>query len=187
MCEPTTILMAAAAVAGAYGSYQSSAAAQAQSNFAAQQAEYNSQIAEHQRVSALEKGGAEAIKAQREAHRLRGAQVARLAGNGLDISSGSALALLDDTDFFGQQDAYQIRNNAARAAWGHQVERDSLTASSQMHQSSANAEKPWLSAGTSLLSSAGQFAGSPAGQNAIGKFKASRSLDKTMNNSGLWT
>lgn len=186
MCEPTTIMMAVAAVAGAYGAHQSSQAAKAQSTFAARQAEYNSQIAEYQRESALQQGGAEAIKAQREAQRLRGAQVARLAGNGLDISSGSALALLDDTDFFGQQDAYQIRNNAARAAWGHQVEGASFSASAQMHQSSANAEKPWLAAGTSLLSSAGQFAGSSAGQNATGRFKASRSLDKTMNTSGLW-
>lgn len=186
MCEPTTILLAAGAVAGAYGAYQSSAAAQAQSNFAARQAEYNAQISEYQRQHALAQGGAEAIKAQREAQRLRGAQVARLAGNGLDISSGSALALIDDTDFFGQRDAYMIRNNAARAAWGHQVETESLNASAGMHRASAAAEKPWLSAGASLLGSAGQFAASPGGQNVIGRARTSRSLDNSMKNSGLW-
>lgn len=172
MCVPVaTALMAAGAVAGAYGAYQSSAAAQAQSNFAAQQAEYNAQIAEYQRQHALAQGGAEAIKAQREAQRLRGAQVARLAGNGLDISSGSALALLDDTDFFSQQDAYMIRNNAARAAWGHQVEGQSLTATANMYRAAADAEKPWLSAGASLLGSAGQFA-------AMGAFSGGGGLNK---------
>lgn len=184
MCAP--VVMAAAAVAGAYGAYQQSAGAKAQSEFAADQARYNAQIAEYQRESALQKGGAEAIKAQREAQRLRGAQVARLAGNGLDISTGSALSILDDTDLLSQQDAFAIRNNAARAAWGYEVEKSNALASARMYDSAAKAEKPWLAAGTSLLSSAGQFASSSAGQSAFTKAKVNRSLNNSMNNSGLW-
>jgi len=177
-------MYAVTAVVGAYSAYQSSASAKAQSEFAQDQANYNATIAGYQRDSAIAQGGAEAIEAQRKAQRIRGAQVAKLAGNGIDISTGSALSLLDDTDFFSQRDAYQIRNNAAKQAWGHQVNADSLTASGEMHGAAAKAEKPGMAAGISLLSSASQFA--PQISSGIGKFKAGRSLDQSMNTSGLW-
>ena len=158
MCEPTTIALAVAAVASGASAYQASASNKAQAKYQGQVAENNAVMAEYSRQDAMQRGGEAAVKAQQEARRLRGAQVTRLAANGLDLNSGSAAAILDDTDYFAQQDAQQIRNNAARQAWGYQVEGQNLTSSAAMFRATAAAEKPALSAGLSLLSSAGQFA-----------------------------
>lgn len=159
MCDPVSITLAVAAVAGGASAYSASASAKAQGNYQAKVAENNAVMAEYSRLDANQRGGEAAVKAQQEARRLRGAQVTRLAANGLDLNSGSAAAILDDTDYFAQQDAQQIRNNAARQAWGYQVEGQNLTSSAAMFRASADAEKPLMSAGLSLLGSAGQFAG----------------------------
>lgn len=164
MCEPTTILLAASTVAGAYGAYSSSQAAKAQAEYQADVAQANAIMAGYQREDALRRGEEEAQLAARQAERMRGTQVARLASNGLDITSGSSLSILEDTVFFGAQDAQTIRNNAAREAWGYSVQADNALASSQMYTSAARAQNPARAAGLSLLSSAGQFAASDAGQ-----------------------
>lgn len=158
MCDPVSISLAVAAVASGASAYQASASNKAQAKYQGQVAENNAKMAEFSRQDALQRGGEAAVKAQQEARRLRGAQVVKLAGNGLDLNSGSAAAILDDTDYFGQQDAQQIRNNAARQAWGYQVEGQNLTSSAGMFRATAAAENPGLSAGLSLLSSAGQYA-----------------------------
>lgn len=158
MCEPTTIMMGIAAVAAAYGAYSASESSKAQAEYQSDMAENNAKVSNWQAEDAVARGGEAAIQKQREAERLRGTQVARLASNGLDISSGTPLAILEDTMFFGQQDANTIRNNAAREAWGYKTQAAGSTASSQMYSSVASSQNSGLAAGTSLLSSAGQYA-----------------------------
>lgn len=170
MCEPTTILLAASAVAGAYGAYSSSQAAKAQAEYQSDVAQANATMAGYQREDALRRGEEEAQLAARQAERMRGTQVARLASNGLDITSGSSLSILEDTAFFGAQDVQTIRNNAAREAWGYSVQADNERASSQMYSSAARAQNPTRAAGLSLLSSAGQFAGTSTGQAQMKKW-----------------
>lgn len=170
MCEPITIMAAVGAAASAYGAYSSSQAAAAQAEYQADVAQANATMAGYQREDALRRGEEDAQQAARQAERMRGTQVARLASNGLDISSGSALSILEDTTFFGAQDVQTIRNNAAREAWGHSVQADNEIASSQMYTSAARAQNPGRAAGLSLLSSAGQFAGSSTGQSQMKKW-----------------
>ena len=158
MCEPTTIMMGIAAVAAAYGAYSASESSKAQAEYQSDMAENNAKVSNWQAEDAVARGGEAAIQKQREAECLRGTQVARLASNGLDISSGTPLAILEDTMFFGQQDANTIRNNAAREAWGYKTQSAVSTASSQMYSSVASSQNSGLAAGTSLLSSAGQYA-----------------------------
>jgi hypothetical protein len=164
MCEPVTIAYAAAAAVGAYGAYSSSQNAKAQAEYQSDVAQANATMAGYQREDALRRGEEDAQQAARQAERMRGTQVARLASNGLDITSGSSLSILEDTAFFGAQDVQTIRNNAAREAWGYSVQADNAMASSQMYTSAAKAQNPGRAAGLSLLSSAGQFAGTNAGQ-----------------------
>jgi hypothetical protein len=165
MCEPTTILLVASAVGTAYGAYSMSESNKAQAEYQSDMAANNAKVSNWQAEDAVVRGGEAAIQQQRQAERMRGTQVARLASNGLDISSGTPLAILEDTMYFGSQDANMIRNNAAREAWGHKVQASGATASSAMFASAAGAENPTLAAGTSLLSSAGQYA-------AAGGFKS---------------
>lgn len=164
MCEPTTIMMGVAAVVGAYGAYSASQSSKAQAEYQSDMAANQAKVSKYQADDAIARGGEEAIKASRQAERLRGTQVARLASNGLDISSGTPLAILEDTMYFGQQDANTIRNNAAREAWGYTTQAGAQAGSSQMFASVANSQNAGLAAGTSLLSSAGQYA-------AMGGFK----------------
>ena len=164
MCSITLAVMAAGAATSAYGAYSSSQAAKAQAEYQADVAQANATMAGYQREDALRRGEEDAQQAARQAERMRGTQAARLASNGLDITSGSSLSILEDTAFFGAQDAQTIRNNAAREAWGYSVQADNALASSQMYTSAAKAQNPGSAAGLSLLSSAGQFAGTSTGQ-----------------------
>ena len=164
MCSITLAVMAAGAATSAYGAYSSSQAAKAQAEYQSDVAQANATMAGYQREDALRRGEEDAQQAARQAERMRGTQVARLASNGLDITSGSSLSILEDTAFFGAQDVQTIRNNAAREAWGYSVQADNALASSQMYTSAAKAQNPGRAAGLSLLSSAGQFAGTSTGQ-----------------------
>ena len=164
MCSITLAVMAAGAATSAYGAYSSGQAAKAQAEYQADVAQANATMAGYQREDALRRGEEDAQQAARQAERMRGTQVARLASNGLDITSGSSLSILEDTAFFGAQDVQTIRNNAAREAWGYSVQADNAMASSQMYTSAAKAQNPGRAAGLSLLSSAGQFAGTSTGQ-----------------------
>lgn len=171
MCDPVTIAVTGAVVSGAvgaYGAYSSSQAAKAQAEYQSDVERNNAIIAGYQREDALARGGEEANRVQREAERLRGSQVARLASNGLDISSGTPLAILEDAAYFGQVDANTVRNNAAREAWGYDVQQNNALSSADMYKTAAKNQKPALAAGLSLLGSAGQFA-------AAGGFKTTGS------------
>lgn len=190
MCEPVTIAYAVAAVVGAYGAYSASESSKAQAEFQSDMAANNAKVSKWNAEDAIARGGEAANLKAREAERLRGTQVARLASNGLDISSGTPLAILEDTMFMGQQDANTIRNNAAREAWGFEVQGAQNSASSLMYSAAAKAEKPAMAAGTSLLSSAGQYAGSASGSkqinSGVGRYKTGKSLDGFVANSGLY-
>lgn len=169
MCNPLIVYAAAAAVS-AYSAYDSSQNAKAQAEYQSDVAQANATMAGYQREDALRRGEEDAQQAARQAERMRGTQVARLASNGLDITSGSSLSILEDTAFFGAQDVQTIRNNAAREAWGYSVQADNEMASSQMYTSAAKAQNPGRAAGLSLLSSAGQFAGTSTGQAQMKKW-----------------
>ena len=162
MCEVVTTFLAAyggyiAAAAAAVGAYTNAQSQKAQNEYMEDVERNNAAIAKNQRADAIMRGGEEANRVQREAERMRGTQVVRLASNGLDISSGTPLAILEDSMFFGQQDAATVRNNAAREAWGYDVQGQNAMASAGMYSNAAKAQKPGQAAGLSLLSSAGQF------------------------------
>ena len=70
---------------------------------------------------ALERGEAESDRHRLAAARAQGEQKARAAAAGVDISTGSALDLLDDSAFIAEQDAFTIRKNATRSSDGYLV------------------------------------------------------------------
>ena len=51
-----------------------------------------------------------------------GTQRSSIAANGIDVNSGSAARLQDDTAMLGELDALTIQNNAAREAYGYRVQ-----------------------------------------------------------------
>lgn len=129
MCEPTTIIAASTAVAGAYSSYQQG---QAQSRALGTQATYADQ-------AAVRAQGVGAIREQRAARargQAVGAQVAAQGASGFTIESQAAEAA--DTDFIGTLDLMAERNNTAAEVWGYQREAASLREAASNARRSGN-------------------------------------------------
>jgi len=115
MGESAMIGMMIGAGAGqAYSQYQSG-------SYNSKISAYNAKIADMQAKDALRRGEEAANKHGRAVERLKGEQRAGFAGQGVDVSRGSAADVVDATQMLGDLDVAQIRNNAALEAWGFKV------------------------------------------------------------------
>ena len=104
MCEPTTIVMAVAAVATAFQQVQ-------QGKFEQGVAKYNTRLAENEAEN-TRNAATEAENDQREqTAQLISRQRAQLGAAGVDLESGSALQLQTDAAALGEADALRIRSN----------------------------------------------------------------------------
>lgn len=135
---------AAGAAMGAIGAYN-------QASVAKQVAANNAKVAEMQAQDAERRGEKEAIEVQRRAAMYKSAQRASMGARGLDLTYGTAADLQDQTDFFGQIDANTARLNAAKEAWARRAQRSNF-------EFEAASSRPWMSAGSTLLTGAGQVA-----------------------------
>lgn len=121
MCNPAAAFWVASAVltvgAGMYQADATKKAGEAQVEVARRNEATEKQKAE----LANEIGRIEEEKHRAQVRQMLGSQRATMAANGLDLSSGTALAITDQTAAFGETDAATIRYNAAREAWGYGV------------------------------------------------------------------
>ena len=111
----------------------------------------NAKTADINAQSALAAGERDAQAVQRRASGIEGAQRARMAANGLDITSGTAASLIDQTDFFAAQDVATARNNAKKQAFNFQAQ-------GAGYQAQADGYSPLMAAGSTMLTGAGQVA-----------------------------
>lgn len=125
----TTALLIASAATSAVGtgkavqaSRRAGKAAQTAANAEADLMDYNAAVAEISAEQAVEQGKVEADRYREQIEGVVGAQRAGYAGQGVDVSSGSALAVQADTAAMAEMDALQLQSNAARQAWGFKVE-----------------------------------------------------------------
>lgn len=165
MSFAVTAAVAAVVSAGLAG-YSAAAQADAQkkqANYQAQVAANNAQVSAWQRSDALQRGEIDAYNAMRQQAALLSQQRASLAANGVDITEGSALDVLSTTKFLGQADVNTLQSNAAREAWGYEVQGANQMAESNLSKWKADNINPalagGLAAGSSLLSSASSYAG----------------------------
>lgn len=84
--------------------------------------DFNAQVADLQANDALERGAEEESRFRTMVRGAIGSQRAGFAAANVDVNYGSALDVQGDAAFLGELDALQIRTNAAREAWGYQVE-----------------------------------------------------------------
>lgn len=159
MCEPTTIavLTMAASAAAAYQQIQ-------QAEFQAGVAEQNAQLAEGQSALALQRGaiakGVERMKGSQAIGEARAQQ----GTSGIDLTSSSSLDVISDAAMLNELDAQTIGNNAAREAWGYQVQ-----ATNERAQARSTRTAGRLGAAATLIGGAAQ-AGSGY---AAAKYRAS--------------
>lgn len=160
MCTGLEPLMLQGLGAGmtAASAYSSSQASKAAYNAQAQVDQNNARLAEYQAQDAERRGAVAAQNVGYRTNQVKGTQRAALAANGVDLGYGSALELLSDTDYFGSVDRATTVDNAAREAWGYRTQGANYTSDASLLRQRASAESPFLSAGTSLLGSAGRVA-----------------------------
>jgi len=173
MCEPLTMgMIGASAVMGGVTAGMEAKSQKDALKYQQGVDNNNAIIAQQQSNDAKERGVMEAQQAMRQQAQTRGAQIAAMSANGIDISQGSALDILATTDYLGQADVNTIQSNAAREAWGYDVQEMNLKADSQMKKWQAGNINPAMigsmAAASSLLGSATNYA-------AAGRFKGGKS------------
>lgn len=147
----------------AFGAVQQADAQKKALNYQAQVEANNTKIQAYNRSIALQQGEIDTENAMTKQTALLSDQRASLAANGMDVTdSGSALDLLATTKFLGSQDVNTIQNNAARQAWGYDVQASNDQAVSTLDKWRASQISPVgigvMTGMSSLLSSASQFA-----------------------------
>jgi hypothetical protein len=118
-----TAIIGVASAAGTVGtSIAQSGAEKAQGRYQQEMFNINAQFAELQGRDAIRRGDIEASHIKTGVKKTIGAQRAALAAQGVEIDTGSALEIQEDTRALGEMDAITVRNNAWREAWGYKVE-----------------------------------------------------------------
>ena len=170
MCEPISLTAALSlgasalstgmGVVGMIGQQnaqaQAASAAQAQARYQAQVAEQNRELMRRQEADALQRGQVAEENRRRLTAQQIGQQTAGLAAQGTDFT-GTETDILGDTAAAGELDARTIRANAAREAYGYQVQGLGYgnEASLQYTRAANSAYAPnYLGAGASLLAGA---------------------------------
>lgn len=91
---------------------------------AAQESLYNTnaKFAELAADDAIKRGDKNAAEVKQAGKRMIGTQRASLAAQGIEVDSGSAQAIQEDTAAITAEDAMTVKNNAWREAWGFKVQ-----------------------------------------------------------------
>lgn len=163
MCDIATASLVLTGLSGAasFMSGQQQAKAQASAlNYQAAVDNNNKIIQERQAADAIDRGKNEEMLHRIKVVQLKGQQINAFAKNGVEVDSGSALDVLSDTAQIGELEALTIRSNAARDAYGYQVNAMNLDASSKNNRAAAqNTKKSATMAGFgTALSTAGAVA-----------------------------
>lgn len=104
------------------GAYSQSQSELAEGAYRKSVAEQNERLALMQADDAIRRGDRAAIEHKKQVNQVIGSQRANLAAQGIEIDSGSAAAIQEETAAIGAQDVMQIKNNAWREAWGFKVQ-----------------------------------------------------------------
>lgn len=143
----------------AVGAYSQAKNQQAALQAEAQVQQNNAVLAGWQAEDSIARGEEAANRANMKGAQVKGTQRAAMAANGIDLGVGSAQNVLNDTDYLTAVDAATLRDNAAREAWGYRMQARGYVDKSTAARNGASSINPWLSAGTSLLTSATSVAG----------------------------
>lgn len=112
----------ASGVMGGISSYQQGKAQQAQYEYQAKVAEDNARIAQNNANLERQQGIEEARLQRMKAMQSVGKQQAAMAANGLDVTQGTPLDVIEDTAAMGELDSLQTRYNYERKALSYEVQ-----------------------------------------------------------------
>jgi hypothetical protein len=137
----------AGAAVGGYSAYQAGQTAK-------KTGEYNKEMQARKETDALARGADQAAQIRTRARRVAAAQVEGSAMSGVEVNSGTPLALLTETAGLGELDALRAINNSQREAWGHKAvgELDSFSGRSAARAGLLNAGGTMLTGAASTYS-----------------------------------
>lgn len=107
---------------GAVNSYQQGKAQKAQSEYESQVAQQNAKIAQQNAAMERQQGIEEARLQRIKAAQVIGSQKTAMAANGVDVTQGTALDVIEDTAAMGELDALQTRYNYERKAQAYEMQ-----------------------------------------------------------------
>lgn len=111
---------------GVVSSVQQGKAAQAEANYQAAVARNNAKIAQSNADQKRQEGIEEARMQRIKTLQKVGSQQAAMAANGIDVSSGTALDVIEDTSAMGELDALTTRYNYETKAQAYEHEADNF-------------------------------------------------------------
>ena len=141
------------------GQQQAAQSAAAMANYQSQVAGYNMQVARQQADFTQQDADRELLERKRSLTRFSGQQRSLLAGSGVELSGGTPLNLLAETEAMGQRDITQATLRGQRAVWGAQVgvQQQQFSANKGFMSARAGASQRSFQMGTTLLSSGGSL------------------------------
>lgn len=157
MCGAVPLVIAGM-VAQGVSAYQGSEARKAAGEYDAAVARNNAQVSKWKASDAEDRATTQAMNIGRQVNDTRGKQAAALAANGLDLGFGSTAGSLAKTDYFGLMDQKTAIENGNKEAWGYRQQASDYATQAAWSSRKASSENPFLSAGMSLLGSAGSVA-----------------------------
>lgn len=143
----------------AIGTYYSAKSQQDNLKFQAEMAKINARMAETQAQHIMDEAHAAIGQVGLKAGKIKGAQRAAMAANGVRLGVGSAKEVVATTDLMKEIDSLTINANAVRAAGSARMQGANYAGQAAMAQGSAGTISPFGMGATSLLTSAGQVAG----------------------------
>jgi hypothetical protein len=160
MCTIPLALAVASAATSAYGAYNQSKAQQQSLDYQGKVADVNAKRAEFAAQDAEERGQKDSQVARQRASAMTGAQRTSLAARGMDLTGGSALALLDDTEYLGAVDQETLANNKEKEKWRLRNQGADYASNAAALRTGAGNVNPGLSLATSLVNSGASVASS---------------------------
>jgi len=124
--------MATSAIAPIVSTIQEVSAIKAQSSYAQTIARTNAALGKLKAAQAIQAGDVAAARREMVTKGQAGAFKATAGGSGIDVNRGSTAAIVSEIKTAGAIDALTIKNNAARAAWGHETQAMEDTFQGQM-------------------------------------------------------
>lgn len=155
MCTGAAFLIASMALTAYAGNEQAQAEREA-GRYQAEVAEVNAKQADYRAEQAGRIGAIKEEQHRSQVRRMAGTQRATLAANGVDVGSGTAADLVDETYTLGEADALTIRYNAMNEAWGYRAEATDLRQQGQFakYRGKVQSRNTYLTTAASLAGQA---------------------------------
>lgn len=96
----------------------------------------NKELLEMKADDAIERGEQTLKRYRKSVKQIIGRQRANLAAQGIDLESGSALQIQEDTQMIAAMDELTIRNNAWKESWGYKMDSINLAGQHSFNNSS---------------------------------------------------